>query len=75
MKVSGRHLIAVNQIDRAFLSRLHQQERIGVVALGGVKELTALVEAKDAEIKTLSARLAALEQALRQLTQQSEPVR
>lgn len=50
-------------------------ERIGVVALGGVKELTALVEAKDAEIKALSARLAVLEQALRQLTQQTEPVR
>jgi hypothetical protein len=45
-------------------------DRIGVVALGGVKELTALVEAKDAEIKALSVRLAALEQALRQLTQQ-----
>jgi Chaperone of endosialidase len=50
-------------------------DRIGVVALGGVKELTALIEAKDAEIKALSERLATLEQALRQLTQQSEPAR
>jgi hypothetical protein len=46
-------------------------DRIGVVALAGVKELTALVAAKDAEIKALNARLAALEQTVERLASQA----
>jgi hypothetical protein len=47
-------------------------DRIGVVALGAVKELSSLVTHKDAEIKALNARLAALEQMLQQLKEQVE---
>ena len=43
-------------------------DRIGVVALGAVKELNNLVAEKDAEIKALNARLVTLEQTLQQLT-------
>lgn len=43
-------------------------ERIGVVALGAVQELNAVVEQKDAEIKSLTERIAALEAALKSLT-------
>jgi hypothetical protein len=39
-------------------------ERIGVVALGAVKELNNLVTQKEAEIQALNARLTALEQRL-----------
>ena len=39
-------------------------ERIGVVALGGVKELSNLLAEKEAEIQALNARLAALEKRL-----------
>ncbi len=46
-------------------------DRIGVVALGGVKELSNLVAEKDAEIRALSARLTALERRL--ATLQSSP--
>jgi hypothetical protein len=46
-------------------------DRIGVVAVAGVQELTALVEAKDAEIKALNARLAALEQMVERLASQA----
>ena len=42
-------------------------DRIGVVALGAVKELDELVARKDAEIQVLSARITALEQLLQQL--------
>jgi hypothetical protein len=42
-------------------------DRIGVIALGAVKELGNLVTQKDAEIKALNTRLAALEQMLKQL--------
>jgi hypothetical protein len=47
-------------------------DRIGVVALGAVKELNDVVTRKDAEIKALSDRLAALEQMLQQLKGQAE---
>lgn len=43
-------------------------ERIGVVALGAVQELNTLVEQKDAEIKSLTERIAALEAAIKSLT-------
>lgn len=43
-------------------------ERIGVVALGAVQELNAVVEQKDAEIKSLNDRIAALEAAIKSLT-------
>ena len=43
-------------------------ERIGVVALGAVKELNTVVEQKDAEIKALNDRIAALEAAIKSLT-------
>ena len=43
-------------------------DRIGVVALGGVKELDNLLTEKDAEIKALNARVAALEKLVQQLS-------
>jgi len=43
-------------------------DRIGVVALGAVKELNAIVEQKDAEIKALTERLSTLESMLKTLT-------
>ncbi len=43
-------------------------DRVGVVALGAVKELNAVVEQKDAEIRSLTERIAALESALKSLT-------
>ena len=43
-------------------------DRIGVVALGAVKELNTVVEQKDAEIKALNDRIAALEAAIKSLT-------
>ena len=45
-------------------------ERIGVVALGGVKELSELAAQKDAEIKALTDRVSTLEQLVRQLLSQ-----
>jgi len=50
-------------------------DRIGVVALGGVKELTNLLTEQDAEIQALKARLAALEQMLQQLKAEIEKQR
>ena len=47
-------------------------DRIGVIALGAVKELGNLVTQKDAEIKALNTRLAALEHMLQQLKGQLE---
>lgn len=47
-------------------------DRIGVVALGAAKELNTLVAQKDAEIKALNARLAALEQTVQQLKRDIE---
>ena len=47
-------------------------DRIGVVALGAVKELSNLVSQRDAEIKALNARLAAVEQMLQQLKSQDQ---
>jgi hypothetical protein len=47
-------------------------DRIGVVALGAAKELSSLVTQKDAEIKALNARLAALEKLVQQLVGQVE---
>ena len=47
-------------------------DRIGVVALGAVKELNDVVAEKDAEIKALTARLTALEQLLLTVTEQLE---
>jgi len=46
-------------------------DRIGVVALGAVKELSNLVTQKDAEIKALNDRLAALEKLLAPLKGQT----
>lgn len=43
-------------------------DRIGVVALGAVQELHTVVEQKDAEIKSLTERIAALEAMLKALT-------
>jgi len=40
-------------------------DRIGVIALGAVKELNEVVAQKDREIKALTDRLDALEQLLR----------
>ena len=45
-------------------------ERIGVVALGGVKELSELAALKDAEIQALTERVSSLEQTVRQLLSQ-----
>ena len=47
-------------------------DRIGVIALGAAKELNILVTQKDAEIKALNVRLAALEQLVQQLKGQLE---
>jgi Chaperone of endosialidase len=48
-------------------------DRIGVVALGGVKELGNLVAQKDAEIRALNARLTALERRLTALLSSPTP--
>jgi hypothetical protein len=58
-------LVVEPQTDAQFYGL--DYDRIGVVALGAVKELTNLVNQKDTEIQALNARLAALEQMLQQL--------